>query len=69
MVLAFWFLLLGPGLSWDLVPKGSSLAARILVSSALATALYLALVVLLQRSFRSIRDVLSLVPHLLHRKG
>lgn len=69
IVLAVWFLLLGPGLSWDIVPKGASLVVRILVSSAIATVLYLALVVLLQRSFRSIRDVLSLVPHLLHRKG
>jgi len=67
LVLASWFLVLGRWLAGLTMLKGSGLFVRMLVSSGLVTVLYLALVVLLQRSFRSIRDVLALIPHLLHR--
>jgi PST family polysaccharide transporter len=66
IVLAAWFLLIQRWLGGG---EGTSLVARLLVSAGIATGLYLALVIALQRSFRSIRDVLALIPHLLHRKG
>jgi O-antigen/teichoic acid export membrane protein len=66
-VCAAWFLKLGSMLPWPEVPMGSALIVRILVASGIATVLYVAGVVLLQRSFRSIRDILSLIPHILHR--
>jgi PST family polysaccharide transporter len=68
LVLASWFLLLERWLSREAVLGGSGLVVRILVSSGIATGLYLALVILLQRSFRSIRDIMSLIPHILHRQ-
>lgn len=68
IVCTSWFLLLGRLLPWEEIPKGSNLIVRILVSSGIATGLYIALVVLMQRSFRSIRNLLSLIPHILHRK-
>jgi O-antigen/teichoic acid export membrane protein len=66
-VCAAWFLLLGRRLPWPEVSAGSSLILRILVSTGIATVLYVAGVVILQRSFRSIRDIISLIPHILHR--
>jgi PST family polysaccharide transporter len=65
LVLASWFLWLGRWVPWA---EGSSLLMRLLASGGLATVLYIAIVVALQRSFRSIRDILALIPHLLHRK-
>jgi PST family polysaccharide transporter len=69
IVTASWFLVLGHAIPWHKIPMGSGLIVRILVSSGIVTVLYLALVVLLERSFRSIRDILALIPHIVHRKG
>jgi len=69
LILAAWYLVMGHVIPWPKVFLGSGLIVRILVSSGAVTVLYLALVVVLERSFRSIRDILDLIPHMLHRKG
>jgi len=69
LVSVAWFLLIEGLLPWHEVPSGTTLIVRILISTGAATTLYVMLVVLLQRSFRSIRDLVSLIPHLLRRKA
>ncbi|NLH77921.1 MAG: lipopolysaccharide biosynthesis protein [Acidobacteria bacterium] len=68
LVLASWFLLLKNWLSREAGLEGLPLIVRVLVSGGVVTVLYLALVVLSQRSFRSIRDVLALIPYVLRRR-
>lgn len=67
VVCAAWFLFLSRLLPWKEVPTGSALIVRILVSGGIASVLYIAGVVALQRSFRSLRDIIALLPHILHR--
>ena len=67
VVCAAWFLFIGNRLPWKEVPTGSALIVRIAVSSGIAGVLYVAGVVALQGSFKSLRDVIALVPHVLHR--
>ncbi len=63
-----WYLSLNYWLPWKALMTGLSPLSRILVVSGLVTFLYVALVVLFQRSFRTIRDILSLIPHLFSRR-
>ncbi len=67
MVLASWFFLFGHLRPGEGIPRGSNLVVRILLSAVIASGLYIAGVIILQRSFRSIRDIISLIPHILHR--
>jgi len=62
-----WLSLSGHWLPLKTLVTGLSPLSRILLASCVTTVLYVAIVVLLERGFRSIRDILSLIPHILSR--
>jgi len=62
-----WLFLLEYWLPMKERVMGLSPLIRIMVTMCTATVLYVTLVAILQRSFRSIRDILSLLPHIFSR--
>lgn len=64
----FWLFFSDYGFPLNELLRGLTLLNRIVITSCITSFLYIALVIILQRSLRSVREILSLIPLILSRR-